>query len=133
MAMWILVGDEASARLFQADDEAQNWTALQSFSHPESRARAGDIVTDYPNHPEDGNHVREFEGARFAKEIAKFLDLHQHKFERLVVAGPPRFLGLFRKELSNPVAKKMTDSLAKELTNLNERDLQEKLTTDLML
>lgn len=133
MAMWILVGDEASARLFEADDEANNWTPIQTFSHPESRARAKEIVTDYPNHPEDGVHVRDFEGARFAKELAKFLDTRQNDFQRLIVVGPPRFLGLFRKELSNPVAKKMTDSLAKELTNMGERELQEKLSIDLML
>ena len=133
MAMWILVGDEASARLFEADDEAQNWTPIENFSHPRSRMKAEEFITDLPNGPERGMPAREFEGARFAKQIAKYFDSRQNGFQRLILVGPPRFLGNLRKELSNAVAKKLTDSLAKELTGLNERDLQQKLTLDLML
>ena len=133
MAMWILVGDEASARLFEADDDNQNWTAIETFSHPQSRMKAEEFMSDLPNAMESGMPAREFEGARFAKQIAKYFDSRQNNFQRLILVGPPRFLGLLRKELSNPVAKKLTDSLAKELTGLNERDLQQKLTIDLML
>ncbi|MFL5319555.1 MAG: host attachment protein [Myxococcaceae bacterium] len=133
MAMWILVGDEASARLFDAEDDGQNWSLVTKFAHPESRARTQDMLTDFPNHPEDGTHIRDFEGMRFVKQLADYLAVNQNSYQRLIIVGPPRFLGALRKAISNPVAKKLTDSLNKELTQLKERELEERLTTELML
>lgn len=133
MATWILVGDEASARLFEAEDPSGDWRAVQVFSHPQSRMKAEDFLTDRPNNEESGMPPRDFEGMRFTREIAQHFDRNQNAFDRLIIVGPPRFLGALRKNLSNPVAKKLTDSLNKELTQLNQRELQEKLVTELML
>lgn len=133
MAMWILVGDEASARLFEAEEAGRDWRPVEVFSHPQSRMKAEDMMTDMPNNMESGMPVRDHEGMKFAKEIAKYFQTHQNNFQRLILVGPPRFLGALRGELSNPVAKKVTDSLNKELTQLSERELKDKLTTELML
>lgn len=133
MAMWILVSDEASARLFEAEEAGQDWRPVTVFNHPQSRMKAKDLMTDFPNNMESGMPVRDHEGKVFARELAKYLQTHQNDFQRLILVGPPRFLGALRGELASPVAKKVTDSLNKELTQLNDRELKQKLADELMI
>lgn len=127
MATWILVGDEASARLFSANDAARRWRLREEFSHPQSRMKAEAVLTDRPNYPEPGTPQRDFEGLRFARALADHLDRHHGEFTRLVLVGPPRFLGELRKQLPGPVQKKLTDSLARELVHVETRELEDRV------
>jgi len=125
MATWILVGDEASARLFTANDAARRWRLHAEFAHPESRMKADEVLTDRPNYEEPGTRRRDLEGLRFAREMAEHLVHHHGEYERLVLVGAPRFLGELRKHLPPPVQKKLTDSLAQELVHVETRDLED--------
>ncbi|MEN9799075.1 MAG: hypothetical protein RL653_2771 [Pseudomonadota bacterium] len=127
MATWILVGDEASARLFTANDAARRWRLREEFSHPESRMKAEAVLTDHPNYQEPGTRHRDLEGLRFAREVAEHLAHHHGKYARLVLVGPPRFLGELRKHLPGPVQKKLTDSLARELVHVETRELEDRV------
>lgn len=127
MATWILVGDEASARLFTANDAARRWHLHAEFSHPESRMKADAVLTDHPNYQEPGTRHRDLEGLRFARELVDHLVLHHGEFTRLVLVGPPRFLGELRKHLPGPVQKKLTDSLAQELVHVETRELENRV------
>ena len=127
MATWILVGDEASARLFTANDAARHWKLHAEFAHPESRMKAEAVLTDRPNYPEPGTPHRDAEGLRFAQQMAEHLVHHHGEYERLVLVGPPRFLGELRKHLPPPVLKKLTDSLARELVHVETRELEDRV------
>jgi protein required for attachment to host cells len=127
MATWILVGDEASARLFTANDAARRWHLHAEFSHPESRMNADEVLTDQPNYQEPGTRQRDLEGLRFARRMAGHLVHHHGEYERLVLVGPPRFLGELRKHLTVPVRRKLTDSLAQELVHVETRELEDRV------
>jgi protein required for attachment to host cells len=127
MTTWILVGDEASARLFTANEFARRWRLRGEFSHPESRMKAEEVLTDHPNYQEPGTRHRDLEGLRFARALADHLERHHGEFTRLVLVGPPRFLGELRKQLPGPVQKKLTDSLARELVHVETRELEDRV------
>lgn len=133
MDIYILVGDEASARLFLTQRVKGNrkgtWKLIQEWEHPESRAHTEDLVTDKLDEAHK-SPPRVYEGVRFAKQVADYLDAHQFQFERLVLVGPPRFIGELRKALSGPVTKKLTDSIPKHFGQLAERDLISRLSSE---
>jgi protein required for attachment to host cells len=99
-------------------------------------------MSDRPGRPFDsadqGRHSkvprtdpREVEKHRFADRLAAMLveELNQGKFDRLVLVVPPRALGQLRDELSKPLRAKVSAELAKDLTHLPARELQEHLST----
>jgi protein required for attachment to host cells len=57
--------------------------------------------------------------------MAEHLVHHHGEYERLVLVGPPRFLGEVRKHLTSHVEAKLTDSLARELVHVETRDLED--------
>jgi len=59
--------------------------------------------------------------------MAEHLVHHHGEYERLVLVGPPRFLGELRKHLHGPVQHKLTDSLAQELVHVETRDLEDRV------
>jgi protein required for attachment to host cells len=62
---------------------------------------------------------------RFAQHVARALDQEwrQVRADRLVVAAPPKMLGILRKALSGPAAAALAGDLAKNLLNTPAIDL----------
>ena len=133
--LWILVANASRARLFSADATGDDWKLIDDFFHEESRAHAGDLAEqrDNPNagtlhkpQPENEPQARkDIEFNRFARELCQRLErgVDSHAFEQLVIAAPPGFLGMLRKELSQKVQQRVVMDLNSDFTNVPEREL----------
>ncbi len=147
---FLLVADASRARLFRQSTDGR-YELLESFDHGESRARARDLVADAtgrkPIGPSVGSRYgaravalgfgrpgvapttepKEVEAQKFARELADALEVWLDAESRLVLAAPPHFLGLLRATLSGPIAKRVELTLDKDLTQLDPRELRERV------
>lgn len=140
MKTWILVADEARARLFEVEHANDAWVERQSFVHPEGRQHARDVVADHLPRTQDsvgsGRHAIEphtdletVEARRFARELATRLEQGRvaHAFERLVLVAPPRFLGVLHATLGDAVLRRVVASSSKAVTRESPEELRERL------
>lgn len=136
---WILVANAARARLYENTGIGKGLKLLSEFLHPESRMKGSDLVSDRAGYvPGVGNgHAsrqqatdpKQNEAEHFALEIARSLEhgRGQNKYGRLIlVAGSP-FLGILKARLSDQVSTLTTETVDKDYTSLNERELGGKL------
>lgn len=65
----------------------------------------------------------------FVKRVSSYLDKarNAHRYDRLHLVAPPKFLGQLRKELGKEVQKCVTSELPKDLSWLSERELAARL------
>jgi protein required for attachment to host cells len=137
MITWVLVGDAGRARLFEAMTATGALSEIAAFVHPESRLHANETASDEPGVSHDragpGVHAmskrvdhKSQEATRFAADLASALRLgrEKHKFERLYLVAPPRFLGELRKQLDRPTLRLMAAALDKDLTALSPEDIR---------
>lgn len=64
----------------------------------------------------------------FAKRLGDYLDKARtsHRYDRLHLIAPPKFLGQLRKELGKEVGKLVVEELPKDLSWLDARELERK-------
>lgn len=142
---WVLIGDAARARLFEAADQGQKWNLIREFEHPQSRFANHDLVTDRPGRTQQsGGSNGQTAGGRsamepptdpkteehilFAHELAGELEkgLKQNQYTHLVLAAGPHFLGMLRDSLGAQVKKHLTASVDKDYTHMPARELQQR-------
>ena len=139
---WILVADATQGRLFCNDGPSRGIAPVSDAVLRGRNLPGREIMSDRPGRTFDsagqGRHAkeprtdpREVEKHRFAHQLAAMLDerLKRGSFDRLVLVAPPRALGQLRDELSKSVRARVSAELAKDLTHLPARDLQEHLGT----
>src|SRR5687767_7706659 len=134
---WILVADSTTARLYLAGGQPDDVTLLREWAHPQSRMQAGELVTGEPGRLAQGGGghtgtrqptaAKDLESARFANQVSKDLERELDAFDRLVLVAPPGFLELLRENLSETVARKVSDSIAKDYTHVRADELSERL------
>lgn len=140
MTTWILVADEARARVLEARRADGTITERESFIHEEGRQHARDVVADrLPRAQESVGGARHaiephtdletVEAGRFAHELAAALESGRvgRAYERLVLVAPPRFLGTLRAVLSDEVHKHVVGSLPKDVTRESADDIRERV------
>lgn len=135
---WILISDGAEARVYNyhgpkhklsivdggtfnhINELSQDLTASERgrVSHANSGPRSNTTWTMDPH---------EQEKQKFARELATFLDQKAHKFERLILAAPPKMLGYLREYLSRQQLDKTIAAIDKDLTNASEDGLERHL------
>ncbi|WP_291322946.1 host attachment protein [Desulfonatronospira sp.] len=129
---WVVVADSSQARIFGANARGGGLTELEKFEHPESRMRDQDLKSDkagrmYSMQGEFRTAVeqtpgRKLEAERFAQKIAEHLEksLHNNKYERLVLAASPSFLGMLRNNLNDNARKALSNELDKDLCRIEK-------------
>ncbi len=137
--IWIVVADEAQARVFSAEKPVDPIVEIQTMSSSEANMLEQDLVSDKPGRGSSsglGKHAmgeksahKEQYAIQFAKEISKYLDknLHGKAFGKLTLVAAPRFLGLLRKELSKGVEEVVSLQLDKDLTKMKPAEIREHL------
>jgi protein required for attachment to host cells len=72
---------------------------------------------------------KEAEAKHFAHELAASLEqaFGRNAYSRLVLVAPPHFLGMLRGCLSASVTKAVVATLDKDLTQINERELPDRV------
>ncbi len=150
LTRWILIADASRARLFRDDHPSRPFTLIDSLEHPESRARVRDLMADANGRKPAGmargggdavtaagsssarpgaapdTDAKTVEAQKFARTLAQRLErgLHEHAYDRLVVAAPPHFLGLLRQSLSHGVKRHLEVFLNKDLTQHERPDIE---------
>ena len=140
--VWILVAHESGARVFENHGPGKGIQLVEELDHPQGRERDGDLDADRPGRSfrknsgdprraamsrNEGPHDRVV-GA-FARDLAHRLQQGrvEHRFDRLVLVAPPRFLGLLRSSLDAPTQDLVVGSLNKDLIRTEEPELVEHL------
>jgi protein required for attachment to host cells len=138
--IWVVVADEAKARILSTSKSTEPLVEVQSLSSSEAYDREQDLVSDKPgrgsNGSGQGKHAmdektthKEQYAIRFAKELADFLEKNQHKktYMKLIIVAAPRFLGLMRKEMSKSVSELVSLEIDKDLTMMEPQAIREHL------
>lgn len=142
---FVLVADASRARLYQRPDNASKLVLLEEFDHPEGRAKARDLMADKPGRtfasgPVEARSAKEYrtdpkevEAEKFARELGRRLADHfdAHAFDDLVIAAPPKFLGLLRATLGthhDHVSDRVVSWHEKDYTTVTDvKELSERL------
>jgi protein required for attachment to host cells len=143
---FVLVADASRARLYLQTQGSAQISLLEEFAHPESRAKAKDLMADKPGRSfssggmtearsakEYRTDPKEVEFEKFARELGHRLASHwdAHAFEDLVIAAPPKFLGLLRAALAthhDGVSNRVVAWHEKDFTAVTDvRELSERL------
>lgn len=87
-------------------------------------------MTDHVGRMEErGEEPRDFEALKFAHQVADGLQtqLMRGAFDRLLLVGAPKFLGLLRRVLSPNVLARVSGSINKDFAKLATRDIEQRL------
>jgi len=139
---WIVLADAATARVY-ARAKRRNWTLLAELTHPQSRAKESDLLSDKPGRVKQstgsrsamGRHTprHEVEVTHFAQEIAKVLHdgVVRNAYDRLVLVSPPEMVGILRATLSQRVADRITATVEKDYLHLDPPVARERIEREL--
>jgi protein required for attachment to host cells len=111
---------------------------VEDFLNPEARVDDRQLTTDAhtrfhgssgPASDREEMSATEHATELFAKRVGEYLDKARtaHRYDRLHLIAPPKFLGQLRKELGREVQKLVAEELPKDLSWLNARDLERHL------
>lgn len=132
---WVVVADASRARVFSAGATLERFTLEHELDHPEGRMRTTELMSDNQGRSRGSGgpsssqapHTDPHESAahRFARTVAELIHRGrlENKYERVIIAAPPRFLGSLRNELDTPTLRCVVGSLAHDWTKLPEHEL----------
>jgi protein required for attachment to host cells len=135
---WIIAADASRARILQVTDRQQNLAEIEDLANPEGRAHDRELISDAharfsgtsgPGSDREEMSATEHATELFAKRLGDYyLDKARtaHRYHRLHLIAPPKFLGQLRKELGKEVEKLVAEELPKDLAWLNAREIQAK-------
>jgi protein required for attachment to host cells len=135
---WILAADASRARILQVMDREHRLAEIDGLYNPTARLNERELTSDAeprfrgsdgPGSDREAKGAVEHEVETFAKAIGEYLDKarNSHRYDRLHLIAPPKFLGQLRKELGKEVGKLVADEMPKDLSWLNVRELEKKL------
>jgi protein required for attachment to host cells len=135
---WIVTADASRARILQVAGREHTLTEVENLVNPQGRLHNREINTDAPGRfrgpdrpgghaSDDENRTVDHYAELFAKRVGEFLDSarNQQRFDRLFIVAAPKFLGQLRKALGKETEKLVADDLAKDLSWLNVRQLED--------
>jgi protein required for attachment to host cells len=122
----------------QVTDREQHLAEIEDLYNPAGRLNEREMTsdaeprfrgTDGPVSDREAKGAVDHEVEVFAKHIGHYLDRARtsHRYDRLHLIAPPKFLGQLRKELGKEVEKLVDEELPKDLSWVNARDLEHKL------
>src|SRR4051812_34613057 len=115
--IWTIAADASRARIFETSNAAQTLQEIENFENPEGRAHNRALISDAqgryfgqgdsPRAHAAGPKIDavEHETELFAKTVSEYLDKArvEHRYDKLRLVAPAKFLGLLRKNLSKEV------------------------------
>jgi protein required for attachment to host cells len=138
---WVVAADSSRARIFELMDPDWHIQEIEDMVNPQGRARNRELQSDSYGryygkgerdqghavlpHVEAGEHQTEL----FSKAIGEYLDKArtEHRYDKLHLIAPPKFLGLIRQNLSQEAQKLVEVDVAKDVSRFQPRDIQEYL------
>lgn len=143
---WILLADGAHARLLRNLGPGKGLEELSpgtiDMPHPPNR----ELDSDKPGRVQDSAgpgrhsmepHIYPHEKLKqdFAKSLADGINsaVNKNRFDRLIVAAPPKILGELRQKLDKNAQSRVYREIDKDLTTVSEKELYRQLEDDLLL
>lgn len=150
---WVLVADEAIARILQRPQAGGELESVEELTDPAAHADGADLRRDAHGRragggtgadrqnaahrltaaasvtASAGEDEQHQEAADFARRVGERLaQAHQQgRFDELRIIAAPRFLGLLRQALSAQVAGTVREEINKDLIHMSNRDITERL------
>lgn len=133
---WVLVADSSRAKLFAADKPLAPLHEIESFAHPESRAKTQDLTSDRPGRSLDNKTFMDYdtepkrqEAIVFARQLGDHLREGRNKglYQKLYVVAPPQFLGILRDKLDSQTSELIAGELPKDLTQIKADEIRRHL------
>jgi protein required for attachment to host cells len=139
---WIIVADSTKAKIFSTfkarllneKTDANALTLVSEHTHPESRKRDQDLVSDKMGNFAgstftEATDPKRHENEVFAKEISKLLSHahNEHTYRDLILIAPPAFMGMLNTNLSHEVKKLITNTIEKDYTHCTLKELTDHL------
>jgi protein required for attachment to host cells len=122
---------------------AQKLDEVESLVHPAGQMKRGGLETDRPGRVQAPGVAESYEtrhrdfdhqmADEFVKEIVEYLARarQEHRFENLILAAPPLFLGVLRKKLPRSLKSLVSLELDKDYTKLSPSELRALLPDEL--
>lgn len=140
MAMhWVVVGDGGGAKVYESDALLEELVLVDQvhLSHGHFTHGDGRHTDHLPGAGANAHEARHDNGReteeKFARALAQLVNEGdtKHKFERVILVAPPRFLGELRGGLAGQTAKKVVASIHHDWTKLGRRELAEQVRKNL--
>lgn len=136
--IWIVVADNACARILATTARTGMPTEVARLDHPEGRLKEHELVTDQPGrsrdslaqgHAMDEASATSHEETEFAGQVVDTLEKarQEGRFDDLILVASPHFLGKLRQKLSSPLEKLVTQSIDKNLVRESESTIQKNI------
>lgn len=134
--LWFVIANASQAYLYQYEKVDKNFKKIAAFSHPQSRLKKSELVTDKEGYfkqaaepiedtYESATDPKKEEANRFAKELATTLytALNHGEFNQLVFIGPGHLQHYFRQHCAKPVERSIRLFVDKDYTKIGEDKL----------
>lgn len=135
-AAWVVVADSARARVFRAESRIGALEEMADLADAQGRQHAGDLYLEEQTRRVERNASssdyeppRKHEqvlAQRFAKQLAEYLrrGALEKRYQRLLLAAGPEFLGLLRRELDANTRARLALELPKDLSKMRTDELR---------
>jgi protein required for attachment to host cells len=126
---WVLLADGQNAAVYANDGIGKGLVPLSEFASHREGPDSHEMMTDRAGHRFGGaakagsgatlprNDPHEFEEKRFVEAISEKINRAalENRFDRLIVAAPPRALGQVRQALSKAASGRLAAEVNKDL------------------
>jgi protein required for attachment to host cells len=106
---------------------------VSEFNHPQSREKRMDLTSDRPGRVDGKGHgafvqqtdPKKNEADHFALEVARSLERGRvnNDYARLILVASNPFMGLLKNRLDSHVMEMVSETIEKDYTKSNDRDL----------
>jgi protein required for attachment to host cells len=135
---WILIADSSRARIFEKNESEKHLREVGDFVNAAGRSEDNELRTDergrfYGKGEREQGHTNqpavspvEHENEMFSHTLANYLDdaRNDRRYSRLYLIAAPKFLGLLHGGLKEEVRELVADELAKDISTMNARDVE---------
>jgi protein required for attachment to host cells len=132
---WLVVANSSVAHIFKVQKK-NALTEVETLTHPASRLRNQDLVSDRPGRDVERMGIRKHsmeqktspkdqEFMSFAKAISDYLQnaRKEGRFERLYLAANPTLLGFLRDTIPDAIRKLIGGEVDKDMTHMKPNEL----------
>lgn len=132
---WFLIADGSRMRLFESRGHKEPWDLIDSKEVEKARKPSRELGRERPGRghktgPDsrfamNGSEPHDKLEGEFLGDLARMLNksAHEEKFDQLVLAAPPRALGVMRAKFQPHLTAKYIGVFDKDLTNMPDNDL----------
>lgn len=133
---WIVLATTNQYRIYNYQKEGHQLTLFKEESHPESKAKISDLVTDKQGHYKAGashgaysphTSPQEDEIDRFLRTLAEECKAGKanNQYENIILIAPPKVDGILAKHFDKHVKNQVISNLKKDYIHFSTEELNQ--------